>query len=190
MTQQSPSQVALARLSFMASVIDTFITVAVILLVNDLLEISPLSWSSPFLLGGLLFVVPVLHLFLTEIVLGGQSVGKFCVGLRIQRRMGGGLLSYNQRVARFAIKVPFFGLMSLNANRLPFYNDTKDIYLRSDLVKNEPSLRSSPLKRWELKVIDGVHRGLTFKLTEAASFRKNGGSSHWSKPGLGRFGAG
>jgi len=168
MTHQSPSQIALARLSFAASIIDTFITATVILAIYELLKLPDFVFWVPLL------VVPALHLFLKEVVFGGQSIGKFCLGLKILPHGNSSALSYGQRFFRFSAKLPFFGLRSLSVNKLPFYNETKEVYLKSDLLKNTQILRSSPIKNWRLKVLSGLHRGQTFNLIQAKSFKKNG----------------
>ena len=195
---------ALAKLSIAALAIDFILVLAIWKLCREALP-APYGFfkivATWFWLGlplGLL-----LHLFFSEIVLSGWSLGRFCCGLSVAHRNPTSS-TVGWRMRRAFVILTRFGLGSLNPNRLPAYNCAEDIVFSSDLAGPAPTrskVRSTPVPSpspssgartagpapvetgraarrtalpGKLEVIAGPHKGMTAHLVEGRMFPKDG----------------
>lgn len=167
--EQSPRDVALARLCFAASVIDIFASAVVALILFDAIQ---QFYHTPLVPLACALLVPVVYLLIIEIILGGQSLGKLTLGLKVRTKNGRHAPSMRSRIARFMMKLVSLGVPSLNFNRQPFYNDTSEIYVHSDLVRNQASVPISTRTNWTLRVVGGAQAGHSIKIGQTTRFKQ------------------
>lgn len=114
----------------------------------------------------------VIHLFLAEIILGGRTIGRSCLGLSVVQKSNGQAPNTYQRIKRFLSIVTTFGIHSLNPTRLPPHNRTEALLLLSDIVD---SLEGGQTSRHILQIISGPHSGSKVEL----SLKQSAGSDEY-----------
>ncbi|WP_321341291.1 FHA domain-containing protein [uncultured Cohaesibacter sp.] len=94
----------------------------------------------------------LLHLFVTEVLAGGYSLGRMCMGLSIRDLDNNSPPRFIRRLKRVSSIVAVAGLRSLNLNSLAPHNKSRECCLHSDWIGACPDLlqtktTGSPLLR-------------------------------------------
>lgn len=199
----TPQERTLAKLSITAFIIDLVIVLAICKLGYDIL--FDVRWSKQngmlqFVFEWYPAVIPlalILHLFVVEVLLSGNSAGRFFCGLSVAQ-VPPAKSSIVWRAKRFLSILTRFGLGSLNPNRLPGYNRAEDLVFKSDIAGaavSAPKTPSAPVRtpvpsrrqddrsvhaptasphKFRLDILKGPHKGQTVALAEGRNFAKQG----------------
>lgn len=145
---------ALARLSVAALAIDALLVVIASVILSDHIpsEISKLFGyldTSYKLLSFIIifFFVTIVYLFVTEIILGGLTIGRLCCGLKIKDSTSNSPPSMLYRFRRLSEILIKMGFTSLHLKKVPAHNKRLNGALCSDWVDFDLTTLSTQTKR-------------------------------------------
>lgn len=126
------------------------------------------------------FILLLLFWFVTELILGGASLGRLAVGLSLRNQQGDPLTA-GRRTSRCMRKVSMLGLGGLRLNTAASYDVATEARWFSEMAPR--SYR--PAKTWRLAVASGPLQGRSVTFGELQGFRskhaiKIGRDPRWS----------
>ncbi len=156
-----------------AAVLDMVLVLFVSAMVTDQLS-SQMSRTLPSLPSelhgaGLFVIFLLVYWILTELVLGGRTLGRLAHGLTMCDDKGRPL-SAGRRINRFSRKMATCGLAGINPLTAPPYDTKTGVVWFATMVPPLPRA----LPRWQLKVKTGRLQGKEQSLGRFPSFRDHG----------------
>ncbi|MCV6600310.1 MAG: FHA domain-containing protein [Cohaesibacter sp.] len=175
MTEKFETQ--LARLSMAAFAIDGLVILCLSLWMSssDLVHyLGSFLRQYPWVLT--LPVAALLHLFVTEILAAGYSIGRLCMGLSVRQHHSARSPTFTTRIRRF-VSASFGIGHILRPNSLAYYNKHPDGGLHSDWLGQVASQRSKAKKpkgqkspQPRVSVLSGPHAGISVALASGRHF--------------------
>ncbi len=176
-------EAALARLSLSAAAIDLLVITLIVKAIHRLIPEIPVLYGE-FLFWSAVPAAWIVHLFVVEILAGGWSIGRLCLGLQVADAVTGEPLGKLQRIGRFASILSTFGLRSLSARKLASHHTSSSVSYTSNLSgvlqvrglgrQDRQSSKSATPKALVIKVLSGPHANQTVKLATGRTFSRDG----------------
>jgi pSer/pThr/pTyr-binding forkhead associated (FHA) protein len=136
-------QYALTKLLAAATFIDLMLTLAGALILKEL--VGPyILIDQQYTLLVLLPLTLILHIVIVEIILGGRSFGRMCVGLQFCQIIGDAPLSHVQKLQRAFSTLISLGFGDLRTKRLAKHHNLRGVCLKSTMVGRYTGSASQP----------------------------------------------
>lgn len=104
----------------------------------------------PVFYGGLFVVLFLVSIVIVELMPGGKSLGRMCLGLRV-RDSGGGRLDFGARLARMFRRLVTLGLGGLNVNQPAYWDRASRVVWASPMAPR-------PISDWRLAIRNGSRK--------------------------------
>ncbi len=166
MTRSPLAEAPAVRLLFAAACFDAVLILAVVPAITlEIRKRISVDLPDAAVFGAVFLLLLLLYWFVFEILLGGLTLGRLAMGLRLRDRSGR-RLTFLKGASRGLTKICSLGLSGVRFTRAAHHDRLVGAVWHSDIAP-----RPVNFGKWRLRVLTGAHAGRVLLVSSAAGYR-------------------